>query len=203
LLAVTPEEIMGVANAYLQTNNSSVAIYNRSKDAPEINDELAAFSPQEQAMIAQALGELGSMPMDELIVAKEQMSMQSATVPAEMKHMFGYLLKKLDERIRELSDSESEDDIEVEVSTEGANIDSVDAPIETFVTQPSGVLQLTPNQMAQANEFLINFENKTLGDLVRIYAALQGAIVAVPEDERPILEFVLAKLAVQIAELEQ
>jgi hypothetical protein len=141
--------------------------------------------------------------MDELMMAKEQMSMQSATVPEEMKPMFGYLLKKLDERIQELSGSEGEDNIEVEVSTESANIDSVDAPIESFVTQPSGVLQLTPNQMAQANEFLINFENKTLGDLVQIYAALQGAIVAVPEDERPILEFVLAKLAVQIAELEQ
>ena len=139
--------------------------------------------------------------MDELMVAKKQMSMQSATVPEEMRPMFSYLLKKLNERIQELSDSESEDDIEV--STEDANIDVIDAPIETFVTQPAAVLQLTPNQMAQANEFLINFENKTLGDLVQIYAALQGAIVAVPEDERPILEFVLARLAVQIAELEQ
>jgi len=203
LLAVTPEEIMDVANAYLQTNNSSVAIYNRSSDAPEVDDELADFSPQVRAMITQALNELGSMPMDELMMAKEQMSMQSATVPEEMKPMFGYLLKKLEERIQELSGSKGEDNIDVEVSTEDANIDSVDTPTEGFVAQPSEVLQLTPNQMAQANEFLINFENKTLGDLIQIYAALQGAIVAVPEDERPILEFVLARLAVQIAELEQ
>ena len=136
LLAVTPEEIMGVANAYLQTNNSSVAIYNRSEDAPEVDDELAEFSPQVRAMITQALIELGSIPMDELMVAKKQMSMQSATVPEEMRPMFSYLLKKLDERIQELSDSESEDDIEV--STEDANIDVIDAPIETFVTQPAG-----------------------------------------------------------------
>ena len=95
--------------------------------------------------------------MDELMVAKKQMSMQSATVPEEMRPMFSYLLKKLDERIQELSDSESEDDIEV--STEDANIDVIDAPIETFVTQPAAVLQLTPNQMAQANDFLINFSS--------------------------------------------
>ena len=65
-----------------------------------------------------------------------------------------------------------------------------------------GFLELNPQQLATANEFLANFEGKNLSDLHQINAALQGAMTTVPEDERIILEYVLQKLNVYIAELE-
>ena len=64
------------------------------------------------------------------------------------------------------------------------------------------MLVLTPQQLAQANEFLGNLEGKNLADLEQIYAALQGAIIAVPEDERVILEYILQKLSVYITEID-
>ena len=75
--------------------------------------------------------------------------------------------------------------------------------VATFVEAPqTEVLVLTPQQLAQANEFLGNLEGKGLADLERINAALQGAIIAVPEDERAILEYILQKLSVYIAEID-
>ena len=75
--------------------------------------------------------------------------------------------------------------------------------VETFVEAPqTRVLVLTPQQLAQANEFLGNLEGKSLGDLEQINAALQGAIIAVPEDDRVILEYILQKLSVYIAEID-
>ena len=75
--------------------------------------------------------------------------------------------------------------------------------VETFVEAPqTRVLVLTPQQLAQANEFLGNLEGKGLVDLEQIYVALQGAIIAVPEDERVILEYILQKLSVYIAEID-
>ena len=47
-----------------------------------------------------------------------------------------------------------------------------------------------------------NLEGKNLADLEQIYAALQGVVIAVPEDERVILEYILQKLSVYIAEID-
>lgn len=189
LLAVTPDDIQRVVNKYLTTNNSSVAIYNRAEDATPIDAGLAEFGPQEQAMIKQALLELGSLPEEELLEARQRMAMQSSQVPLEMKPVFDYLLQKLEERIEELS-AEEEEGIEELIEE------------ETVEDQPL-VLELNPQQLATANEFLANFEGKEIGDLVQISVALQSAMDAVPDDERIILEYVLQKLTVYIAELEQ
>ena len=192
LLAVSTDDIMRVANTYLTTNNSSVAIYNRSENAGPVDEELAGFSPQEQAMIKSALIELDSLPLPELSEAKQNMQMQSSQVPPEFKPVFDYLLQKLEEKIQRGSPEPVE-----EAVVEQEEV------VETFVEvkQPE-MLVLTPQQLAEANEFLGNLEGKDLADLEQVYAALQGAVFAVPEDERVILEYVLQKLSVYIAEID-
>lgn len=191
LLAVTADDIQRVANTYLIVNNSSVAIYNRAKDASPIDEALALFGPQEQAMIRQALSELDTLSTEELIEARQRMAIQSSNVPPQMKPVFEYLLQKLEERLEEAAseDNVEEDIVEVDIEEEA-------------VEAPSPVLELDPQQLATANELLAGFEGKGLGDLIQISAALQGAANAVPDDERVILEYVLQKLTVYIAELE-
>jgi len=191
LLAVTADDIQRVANAYLIVNNSSVAIYNRAKDASPIDEALALFGPQEQAMIQRALSELDTLSTEELIEARQRMAIQSSNVPPQMKPVFEYLLQKLEERLEEAAseDNVEEDIVEVDIEEEA-------------VEAPSPVLELDPQQLATANELLAGFEGKGLGDLIQISAALQGAANAVPDDERVILEYVLQKLTVYIAELE-
>jgi len=99
LLGVTAEDIQRVAKEYLQPNNSSVAIYNRSKDAKPIDAELASFSPEQQQIIQQSLAGLAGVPDEVLPQIAEQMRAEANTVPREHKKMVEYLLKKLQERI--------------------------------------------------------------------------------------------------------
>ena len=194
LLRVTAEDIQRVANKYLTTNNSSVAIYNRAKDAAPIDEELVQFSPQERAMIKRALVELGSLSTEELLETRQTMSGQLSQVPPDMKPVFEYLLQKLQDRIDEVSE------------VDGAGVDEepqVENFVEEFVVEElPQPLELNPQQLATANEFLFSFEGKNLNDLIQIRAALEGAVNAVPDDERIILEYVLQKLTVYIAELE-
>ena len=65
------------------------------------------------------------------------------------------------------------------------------------------MLVLTPQQLAQANEMLAAFEGKPLNELVQVYGVMQMAVVSVSPEDRPVFEFVLAKLGVYIAELER
>lgn len=192
LLAVTVDDIMRVANDYLVPNNSSTAIYTRAKDASPINEELADFGPQEQQMIKQALLELESLPEGEMVEAMEQMQSQAAQVPPEFKPVFDYLLKKLQERLDRFASEET-------LSLEDAEEEVVE---EEAPEQPQ-MLVLTPQQQAQADEMLDVFADKPLGELIQVYGVMQMAATSVSPEDRPVFEFVLAKLAVFIAELEK
>jgi predicted Zn-dependent peptidase len=198
LLAVTAGDIMDAANKYLTVNNSSVAVYHRAKDATPIDDELAAFGPQEQMMVKQALKELEGVSGDELLDAAVQMKAQAQQVPPEFKPVFDYLLKKLREKIDTLPAKESIEVIEEEVVVE------TESPEEEVVNlvEKKKPLELTPQQLAQATQFLADIDNATLEDAKQIQLALQMAAVQVSAEERPILEYVLAKYTVRIAELE-
>ena len=196
LLRVTAEDIQRVANKYLTTNNSSVAIYNRAQDAAPIDEELLQFSPQEQSMINRALVELGTLSTEELLEAQQTMSAQLDQVPPDMKPVFEYLLQKLRERIEGVSVVGG---VDVSVDAE-PSVGGVVAEID--VEEVPRPLELNPQQLATANEFLFSFEGKNLSDLIQISGALGGAMNAVPDDERIILEYVLQKLTVYIAELE-
>ncbi|MDP7008034.1 MAG: pitrilysin family protein [Phycisphaerales bacterium] len=107
LLDVTKEDILSVANKYFDLTNSSVAVYRRSVDAEPIDEELLEFSPQQLAIIKQALGELESVPVEELAPALADMRTQAAQVPPEFKPVFEYLLKKLEDRVNETLNEES------------------------------------------------------------------------------------------------
>jgi len=198
LLAVTDSDILRVANEYFDKNNSSVAIYQRSQNAEPIDEELAEFSPEQVAMIRQTLSQLENMPVEMLGGALENMRMQSSQVPPEMKLVFDYLLQKLEKRVDVVS--------ETEVSAGGVvePLEEVETerPAEPVQTQPT-TLVLTPQQQAQADEFLLNISAMGLSDLVPVYTTLQGVANSVPVSDRSVVAFILAKLAVRIAELEQ
>jgi len=198
LLAVTPQDIMDAANKYLTANNSSVAVYHRATDAAPIDDELALFSPQEQMMIKQALAGLETVPEEELLGEAEQMRSQAQQVPEEFKPVFDYLLKKLQEKIDALPANKTIEEAVEEVVTE------IEPPEEESVNlvEKRKPLELTPQQLAQAKQFLTNIENASLEDAKQIQLALQMAAVQVSADELPILEYVLARHTVRIAELE-
>ena len=96
---------------------------------------------------------------------------------------------------------------ETEVSAESAvePIEEVETerPAEPVQTPQPTMLVLTPKQQAEADQFLLNISSMELLDLVQVYTALQGVANSVPSGDRPVVEFILAKLAVRIAELEQ
>lgn len=79
------------------------------------------------------------------------------------------------------------------------------APVVKAPKEEGGaeMLVLTPQQLAQANEMLAAFEGKPLNELIQVYGVMQMAAVSVSPEDRPVFEFVLAKLGVYIAELER
>lgn len=204
LLAVTAQDVMDAANKYLTMNNSSVAIYHRAEDAAPIDDELAAFGPQEQMMIKQALAELESISEEELLGAAEQMKAQSQQVPPEFKPVFDYLLKKLQEKINRLPAQNSSESTVESGSTEEGGVAEPEPIREegANLVEKKEQLELTPQQLAQAKQFLADIDSATLEDAKQIQMALQMAVVRVSADELPILEYVLAKYTVRIAELQ-
>ncbi|MDP7004671.1 MAG: pitrilysin family protein [Phycisphaerales bacterium] len=203
LLEVTPEDVMRVAKKYLTTNNSSVVIYNRLLGSEPVDEELMGFGPQEQAMIRAALLDLDTMSAEDLLDSRQQMRSQIKQIPAEMLPVFEYLLKKLEERCNELVGEEAVDVVEEEIVEDVVEEDNIPEVVPEAELVKPGIIQLDPQQLAQATEFLENLYGKPLGDLVQIHAALQGAMTAVPDDERVILEYIIQKLSVHIAELEK
>jgi predicted Zn-dependent peptidase len=203
LLAVTAEDIKRVANTYLNKNNSSVAIYHRSENAAPIDvgleEELAQFSPEQQEMVKQAVAELANIPEEELLAAAAQMKTQSQQVPPEFKGVFDFLLKKLQERIDSISSDEDPSvGVEIPVVEEVVEIPVVE---ENFV-EVNRPFELSPQQLAEATEFLASFEDKSLGELTQVEGALTMAATRVQGGDRAVLEYILARLTVLIAELE-
>ncbi|HIA72101.1 MAG TPA: hypothetical protein EYO01_05345 [Phycisphaerales bacterium] len=198
LLAVTADDIKRVANKYLTKNNSSVALYNRSKNATPIDaqfeEELAAFSEEQQMMIKQALSELKAIPEEELLQTAAQMKVQAQQVPAEFKAVFDFLLKKLQERIDSLSNDLG--------SEEPAKTPVVEEVVEQNFVETNQKLELTAQQLAEATEFLASFQDKSLGELIQVEAALTMAATRVQGSDQVVLEYILARLTVLIAELE-
>ncbi len=109
--------------------------------------------------------------------------------------MFDYLLKKLQDKIN----SVSSDSNSVE---EGAVVNNEAEEGAVNFVEEKEPLKLTPQQLAQAKEFLGSIAGMTLEESKQTQLALQMAATKVPDEERPILEYILAKLTVRIAELE-
>ncbi|MDP6601585.1 MAG: pitrilysin family protein [Phycisphaerales bacterium] len=188
LLAVTADDIMRVANEYFDERNRSVALYYRSADAPEVDDALAALDAQSQAIVGQILAQLEPLGPDELREAAAEMATQAASVPPEFQPAFEYVSAWIKSRLVEL-DAEAPKGVS-------------DTPPPTPAPASESV-ELTPEQLAQAQELMMNFATMPVADLREIYTMLQASYPGVPDDEKPIIDYVLAHLAVHIAEQDQ
>ena len=86
------------------------------------------------------------------------------------------------------------DDIKVEIDLEKNT-----EPIQSATDQ----IVLNPQQQAQADTMLANFEGKPIGELRMVYGALTAASATVPEEDRAVLEYVLLRLGLYIKKQEQ
>lgn len=197
LLSVNEEDIMGVANKYFSLNNSSVAVYRRSADAEPLDEDLAGFSPEQLMVLQQALAQINSIPEEGLASALLEIRAQASQVPAEYTAVFEHLVKKLEERISNIDSGDGTGG-----AGETVEVVPVEEEAETVDQQPE-LLELTAQQQAEADLFLANIVSMELPDLIRVYTTMQGVANSVPEKDRPVVQFILAKLAVHIAELEQ
>jgi predicted Zn-dependent peptidase len=204
LLEVSADDILALANSYFDENNSSVAVYRRAADAQPVDEALSAFSPEQLAMIQQALVQLEALPVSELEPAIANMRGQSTQVPPEMKPVFEYLLLKLEERIAETSSNpgvgggptQPESPGAPDTIRESENSEEVDLSSQNEIV-------LTPEQKIEAEQFITNMETMELADLVRIYGAMQGVVMSVPDEDRAVIEFLIIKIAARISELKQ
>ncbi len=114
IAAVTAEDIQRVANTYFDETNRSVATYTRKAGSVEDADlaalkaalpaEMAAMAPMIKQQIEQ---QLAGASLDELRQAETETVAQMAQVPAEMKPVLEFALKKLRTRIAELEAAEN------------------------------------------------------------------------------------------------
>ena len=108
LLAVTAADIQRVADQYLTTENRSVAWYERKKGTQSDEDpELAALPAQMKPMIKQQVAaiqkETDRAKLEQALARTQQMADQ---VPPQAKPAVQYIIKKIQERIDQLSASE-------------------------------------------------------------------------------------------------
>ncbi|MEM1330150.1 MAG: pitrilysin family protein [Planctomycetota bacterium] len=102
--AVTAEDIMRVASEYLDRSVLTVATYTRQEpDLANMDPALAAFTPEQRERIQMMLGQMAQASADQLKQALPLMEQQAASVPAEDKAAFEYILKKLRERVESKS----------------------------------------------------------------------------------------------------
>ena len=98
--AVTPEDIMHVANEYFDHSIRTVATYTREEaDLSSMDLELAALEPEQRERVQMMLAQMAQAPVEQLRQALPMMEQQATQVPAEDKAAFEYVLKKLRERI--------------------------------------------------------------------------------------------------------
>ena len=108
LLAVTAADIQRVADQYLTAENRSVAWYERKKGTQSDEDpELAALPAQMKPMIKQQVAaiqkETDRAKLEQALARTQQMADQ---VPPQAKPAVQYIIKKIQERIDQLSASE-------------------------------------------------------------------------------------------------
>ena len=78
----------------------------------------------------------------------------------------------------------------------------VEETVEENFVETNQNLELNAQQLAEATEFLASFQDKSLGELMQVEAALTMAATRVEGSDKVVLEYILARLTVLIAELE-
>ncbi|MEM7755550.1 MAG: pitrilysin family protein [Planctomycetota bacterium] len=98
--AVTPEDIMRVAQEYFDSSVRTVATYTRQEaDLSSMDPELAALTPEQREGVQMMLAQMAQATTDQLQQALPMLEQQAASVPAEDRPALEYILKKLRERI--------------------------------------------------------------------------------------------------------
>lgn len=98
--AVTPDDIMRVANEYFDHSLRTVATYTRQEaDLANMDPELAALTPEQRENVQTLLSQLRPAPVAALKQFEAQMEQGAAGVPAEDMPAFEYVRKKLRELI--------------------------------------------------------------------------------------------------------
>jgi hypothetical protein len=104
LQAVTAADIQRVAKTYFDPTNRSVATYKRKAGSAAAEDpELAALPAPMRARAKQMAAQLAQeTDAAGLRQGLEQLEAQAAQVPPQMKPMFEYMKKKMNERLQQL-----------------------------------------------------------------------------------------------------
>ncbi len=98
--AVTPSDIMRVANQYFDHSIRTVATYTRQEaDLSSMDPELAAMTPEQREQVQTMLAQMAQASVDQLKQVLPMIEQQASSVPAEEKAAFDYMLKKLRERV--------------------------------------------------------------------------------------------------------
>ncbi|NRA57784.1 MAG: insulinase family protein, partial [Phycisphaerales bacterium] len=98
--AVTPSDIMRVANQYFDHSIRTVATYTRQEvDLSSMDPELAAMTPEQREQVQMMLAQMAQASVDQLKQVLPMIEQQASSVPAEDKAAFDYMLKKLRERV--------------------------------------------------------------------------------------------------------
>ena len=104
LQAVTAADIQRVAKTYFDPTNRSVATYKRKAGSAAAEDpELAALPAPMRARAKQMAAQLAQeTDASALRQGLEQLEAQAGQVPPQMKPMFDYMKKKMNERLQQL-----------------------------------------------------------------------------------------------------
>ncbi len=107
LQAVTASDIQRVAGDYLTEENRSVAWYERKAGSQPEDPELAALPAQMKPMVKQQVAQIQQeTDLENLKKGLAQMQQMQEKVPPQAKPAMQYLIKKIQERIDELSASQ-------------------------------------------------------------------------------------------------
>ena len=103
LQAVTNEDLQRVAREYFRPENRSVLILHRKKANGSADQDLETIPTEARPMVQAQLAELGKL--SDVVQVKQMIGKfesNDAQAPAESKHVFEFLLKKLRQRIQSL-----------------------------------------------------------------------------------------------------
>ena len=106
LQAVTPADVQRVAGEYFGADKRNIAIYTRKADAAPEDPEVSTLPEQAQAFVRQFLSRLESATPAEVEQAVTNIRQNMEQAPAEMQRALEVLLKRLEEKLKQVKPGE-------------------------------------------------------------------------------------------------
>jgi len=98
---VNKDQVRQVAERYLVANNRATKLYSRKQNAEPLDPELAAFDDATRQRVQQMLGQLATLPAEQLPGALAQLETMRSQVPAEAQAALDYVIGKVQEKLGE------------------------------------------------------------------------------------------------------